>query len=84
MKAYHTRHTHTHLLQLRYILSALDAAVKQRDKHGLIVVEVGAVVDALVVHYHVYVKQGVPLGSEIDIHTSWIIDNNDIIGSLQN
>ena len=70
---------HTHLLELRYVLCALYAAVKQRHEHCLVVVEVGAVVDTLVVHDHVDVKQWVPLGSEIDS-----IDNNNIIGSLQN
>ena len=52
----------TDLLQLGHVLGGGDALVKQTDQGRLEVVQVGAVVAALLVHHEVHQEQAVLLG----------------------
>lgn len=49
------------LFQLWHILGGTNGLVKESHQHGLKAVQVGAVVDSLVVQHKVHQEQGIPL-----------------------
>lgn len=49
------------LFQLWHILGGTNGLVKESHQHGLEAVQVGAVVDSLVVQHQVHQEQGIPL-----------------------